>query len=825
MSGQQIGSGIGLIVGSYFGMPTVGMAIGGFLGGLIDPENIKGPKIGDGQQQTSTDGQPIAWVQGVAMVAGTIVQVSKRRQIRHKEGGKGGPTQTTFTAQQDFAILICESCELRDSVITQVLMVYQDGKLVYDVRPGSAMLEDSYKWVSNVDFMYGGETQLPHPTLEAITGVGNTPAYRGSCVAVFKNFDVTSAGDRIPQFQFVVAASGGPSINIAYTDDFKYRVEEPGSSADYSSPSYDDSDWTIGPGGFGSYQPPFVIGTHVDSGLTGRAIWLRKSIPVSGASGALVIHAYADDGAWLWVNGMPYITGVVGGGTASIDVASLGSSTAVIVLKVMDAVPWGDPTNIFAGMDIALAGSDFGRVQLSNVVSRICKRGGLDPTTDFDLSHLPNKEIDGYLIASQSNAADCLLPLLQAFFSFASDYDAKLRFHPYGDDASITVTTDNLVENEHSDGALVTRTLRNQETEFPQRIVATYYDPAQNYKPVNVTSRRRASTVRAIGDQAFQIPAAISATDAVQAAEKAMKVAYATLQGTIELTLPFADADCYLQLPTGFPIIFESKRYVIDQMVLSQGTLDLKLRYDRQDAYTSNVQPILGNPPTVPVSRFSGPTKLLAMNLPAQRPQDSVGVYLAAGSSDGRASWLGCNVQVSYDNQATWQQGVQIISESTLGSFTANQPTGGEPLSVSVLKFDLESATPEQLAAAQNAFAVVLSDGTTQLGQFSTATETSAKHFNLTGVARSLGGVPSFSIISGQDFTLMDAAYFFPIAPEWTGRTIYFRAVGFGEVAEDQPIVSVVYTALKKITGELIVAEDGTQLTAEDGLSNLFTET
>jgi hypothetical protein len=52
--------------------------------------------------------------------------------------------------------------------------------------------------------MFGGEDQLPHPTLEAITGVGNTPAYRGSLVAVFKSFDVTSAGNRIPNFQFVV---------------------------------------------------------------------------------------------------------------------------------------------------------------------------------------------------------------------------------------------------------------------------------------------------------------------------------------------------------------------------------------------------------------------------------------------------------------------------------------------------------------------------------------------------------------------------------------------------------------------------------------------
>lgn len=235
MSGQQIGTVIGGAIGAYFGGPAgaqLGMAIGGMIGGAIDPTKIYGPKIGDGQQQTATDGAPIAWVQGTALVAGTLVQVSKRRQIRHKDNGKGsGTEQVTFTAEQDFAILVCESCELRDSSMDSVLMVLQDGKIVYDIRDGKHYgdnaigfngnyahdvtavvlgMTDSFKL--HCDFMFGGEDQMPHPTLEAITGVGNTPAYRGSLVAVFKNFDVSAAGDRIPSFQFLVASSATTAV-------------------------------------------------------------------------------------------------------------------------------------------------------------------------------------------------------------------------------------------------------------------------------------------------------------------------------------------------------------------------------------------------------------------------------------------------------------------------------------------------------------------------------------------------------------------------------------------------------------------------------------
>lgn len=825
MSGAQIGAGLGLVVGSFFGAPTVGMAIGGFLGGLIDPGTVKGPKIGDGQTQTSTDGTPIAWVQGTAMVAGTIVQVSKRRQIRHKQGGKGGgPTQVTYTAQQDFAIAICESCSIRDSVINQILMVYQDGKLVYDVRPGSTIVADSAKWARNVDFLFGAEDQMPHPTLEAITGVGNTPAYRGMCMAVFKNFDVSSAGDRIPQFQFVVSTAGYPAVSVPYTDTFKYKSEFPGSSANYSSPSYDDSSWSSGPGGFGNSYAGMIVNTYIpDSGL-GQTIWIRKQVDLN-AGAPVTIEIWTDNWADLYIDGVLYYStsraSVVTDHQTFVWSATR-SGTFTFALRTTEASDVSE-NKIFVAMQISAPGASAGDTSLSTVINRICRRGGLSDS-DIDLAPLPSKTPQGYLIATKSNASDCLLPLLQSYFSFASEYDGRLHFHPYGDDATINLTTNNLIQRSNSGDGLVTYNTRKQETEFPQRIVASYYDPAQNYKPVNVTSRRRASTVKAIGDQAFQIPVAMPATDAVQAADKALKVAYATLQGTLELTVPFADSDCYLSLPAGFPLTFNGKRYVIDEAKVSQSTIDLTLRYDRQSAYTSDVQPILGNAPSDPDSRFSGPTKLLAMNLPAQRPQDTVGVYLVAGSSDGRTSWLGCDVQVSYDGQATWQQAVQILSESTIGSFTANQPAGGEPLSVSMLKFDLESATADQLAAQQNAFAVVLGDGTTQIGQFATATETSAKHFDLTAVSRGLGGVPSFSIVSGQDFTLMDAAYFLAIDPTWAGRTIYFRAVGFGEVADDQPVVEVVYAALVRPSSIARLTQSGIQRITEDGSLIRFTE-
>jgi hypothetical protein len=190
-------------------MGPIGGAIGGYVGGVIDPTQINGPHIGDGQRQTSEDGVPIPWILGTAPCTGNICMSGPRYEVKKTQGGKGDTTQTnTFEAHQSFAIQICESCDLRDSTIVGILIVRQNGKIVYDVRPESNFMAESAKWAEKVTFYFGGEDQLPDPTMEAIFGVGNTPAMRGSCYAVFRDFNRSEFGDAIPQFDWVVVSEG-----------------------------------------------------------------------------------------------------------------------------------------------------------------------------------------------------------------------------------------------------------------------------------------------------------------------------------------------------------------------------------------------------------------------------------------------------------------------------------------------------------------------------------------------------------------------------------------------------------------------------------------
>lgn len=874
MSGSEIGSVVGLVVGSFFGMPQLGMAIGGLIGGLVDPTKIHGPRIGDGQAQTATDGAPIAWVMGTASVAGTIAQYSTKRHQQVKvSGGKGGPpAQYQDELFQDFCIVVCESCSLRDSTMSAVLMVQQDGQIVYDVRPGTSsdVQASSTKWKKGVDFQFGDEAQLPHPTMEAITGVGNTPAYRGVLTAIFTNFNLTNSGNRIPNFLFTVASAAtivvpdnvlpleSKTNSSAYDGDasghdvvacqsdihfdlptsqfnlqsvliwgwaFRYVIQplygdEPDSTraipqGEIAGHFGDGGIFDTGWRSFGVYGDPTTWGAW----WAARGLFPPTGLPAASTQVDLGLPRQFSAGRMMTgvrVTVFVYFGGVFGvlAMPASIQVPDPSGHT----LTPRDLNYYLDPSNNVwrpswtapENRPIATPGS----VLLSDIVSRVCKRGGL-VAGEINDSELATIDVLGYPIAKQASASDCLGPILAAYFAYGSDYDGKMNFHFYGANTVMEILRVDLLEANGANKDAIIRKPRNQATEFPRRLVATYVDPAQNYTPVNVAAARSSINVVAIGDTQFPIPVTMAGNDAVQAVHKALKVAYATLQGTEEYSVPFAVSATYLALCAGDPVAFQGRRYVVDEIIISNGYVKLTARYDRQSAYTSTVQAIVGNPPPPPGSGYSGPTNLMAMNLPPLRPQDTYGIYLAASAMFDPSVWRGCVVQISYDGMVSWQLATQILIASTMGQ--AVGPTPVTPLTVKT-NSDLVSVTGAQLGANANAYALV--DGATQnaeIGQFETATETTPDTFQLTGIVRGLLGTTQNPNTPGDQFTLLDSVYFVPIDITFAGRKLYLRAIGFGESAADAAIISLIYKPSFRRTTAFETANTGDIITTNTG--------
>lgn len=214
---------VGAVVGAFFGSPQIGYAIGAVVGNLVDPVINQGPKIGETGAQTSQEGAPRAIIFATASCTGNIIAagpIIKSTETEDVDGGKGSEKSENEHAYRNYAIRICEG------PIAGILRIWEDDKLVYDIRVGSLMLAESSKWIANKNVFFGDETQLPSAFLNLnVPPLGDHPAHRGTAYIVFGLEDLTDRRGSIPQYRFEVArevstALGGYHEGPSSTDSY-----------------------------------------------------------------------------------------------------------------------------------------------------------------------------------------------------------------------------------------------------------------------------------------------------------------------------------------------------------------------------------------------------------------------------------------------------------------------------------------------------------------------------------------------------------------------------------------------------------------------------
>lgn len=241
MSGSTIGGVVGAVIGAYFGNAQLGWMIGSAIGGYVDPDIIKGPRLADAQSQTSMEGAPRPIVFGTAVMSGNVIHAGPLVEHKKKKRqGKGGPVTITYTYTRSYALRICEG------PVSGISRVWRDGKLVYDVRDPAdwpdaaasitALAADSAKFATGMTVYLGDETQMADPTLEAFPaeyqgGVGNVCAHRGTCYVVFTDDDLTQRQGSIPQYKFEVSVCGATTATSnagvwTHTSDYPLHVRD-----------------------------------------------------------------------------------------------------------------------------------------------------------------------------------------------------------------------------------------------------------------------------------------------------------------------------------------------------------------------------------------------------------------------------------------------------------------------------------------------------------------------------------------------------------------------------------------------------------------------
>lgn len=244
---------VGGIIGAMVGAPQIGFMIGSLIGNAVDPQVIKGPSIGDGQTQTSREGVARPIIYGTASVSGNIIDRSQiyKSIKRTRQSKGGGPVTEEERMHLTYAIRICEG------PIKSVLRIWEDEKLVYDIRANGSQVKaaENEKYKKKFRLYTGDEEQQPDPELEVIHGVGNAPSYRGTAYIVFPRNDVTDRRGSIPNYRFEVAALG-----------------------------------------IGTGAPAIVGGSHVYAGAPGSMI---RSGGVPSGGSPVITNAISPDNRWL----------------------------------------------------------------------------------------------------------------------------------------------------------------------------------------------------------------------------------------------------------------------------------------------------------------------------------------------------------------------------------------------------------------------------------------------------------------------------------------------------------------------------------------------
>lgn len=211
----------GAAIGSAFGAPGIGWAIGASIGGMLGPrQRAEGPRLSDLKVTAAEYGAPIPVIYGHPRTAGVAVWASDKREIATttRQGKGGGPESTSYTYEVDVLYL------LSANLIAGVRRIWANGKLVYSVAVESdgetvEASEDATTWRA-LRVYTGADNQLPDPIYEAAVGVGNATAYRGRGSIMLEGVQLGSGG-QLPNFTFEVAQGWVPSQDTYFSAPFE----------------------------------------------------------------------------------------------------------------------------------------------------------------------------------------------------------------------------------------------------------------------------------------------------------------------------------------------------------------------------------------------------------------------------------------------------------------------------------------------------------------------------------------------------------------------------------------------------------------------------
>ncbi len=368
-----------------------------------------------------------------------------------------------------------------------------------------------------------------------------------------------------------------------------------------------------------------------------------------------------------------------------------------------------------------------GGVPLSEIVTDLCVRGGLD-ASQVDASDL-TQLVTGFVVAGQMQVADAIDMLRRAYFFDGVEVDGQLKFFNRGADSIATIEDDDLGAREFgAEMPTPLATKRVPEAELPRRVWVNYYNGDQDYQRGTQYADRQVD-VESDLDITLDLPVVLTDAQALQIANRHLHMAWLEReQFTFTTSRKWAKL-----IPTdvvtvrGRVIRIVSKNETPNGVITFEGVASAPGEYAIQGGSTGAAGGGF-NPQTPPQASVA--SELVLLDIPLVNPSDhQFGFYAAVGpSADG--PWPGAGVYMSRDSGVTYERIGETRTPSVIGKVRVDG-TYPDVLGTYALGDVVDETT----------IRVVLTDDDAELESCTADALTNGA--NLCAIARGLSGSPS----------------------------------------------------------------------------------
>lgn len=825
------GAAIGFSIGGPVGA-QIGWTAGAIIGSSLFPEKGKAPGVGDLKAPGVQYGTQLVRLHGTNRTAGALAWYSPKRIIAGDSGGKGTPEAATGdTAEIDLLYIVSV-----DSDIHSLLRVWINGELKWTARADSddASLENSAAtdaWTS-IEFLDGAVTQLPHPVIEAIEGVGNAPAYRHRQCVLIEGLQLGQSG-QIPLVEFEVSKA------VTETEDLILYAPFTADNVDTIAPA--TTTITSGPG----------VGSNTAAGVT--ISWDEATIVQTSlrfydfdlTPDKLDLSLYAGQDVSIEVRAT-FVDTLIGG-TNEFRFFEYSNGTYQVgfgwysgALRCTYSDGSSDNTSVtFAGQerfkivflangttaewymdDVLVRSRSVSRaaIALGDLYIRISdncriKSGtfknlrmyvGALPTTpplidladivraewalvddvaNIDADDLEGTTVRGFQAGGSIRSA---LEMLSAIFHFGAVCSDLLYFRPRGGAIAATVDADDLAAGEEAPGAEPFAPVVADDSEIPERVALTYPNYSDDYANGTETGNRGGAGTVVLAQQSNVVMTPAEAKAAAETyvaqlgvaattARISLSCAYAELEPTDPISVPDQDGNVYrMRIARD---TYAAGVHAFD-LVLDDATSLVGLGITAED-YTPNV--------TVPAP---DETTIVLLDIPILRDvDDDPGFYaVAKGSAHGSTLYSSLDDVNYVEEVAIPTQSVFGVCNTTLPDWTGPRVFDEvSSLTVNVGDGTLSSSTRAALLGDQSINACAIGvDGRWELCQFRTATLVSPGVYTLTGWLRGGRGTEWASVdhVANEKFVMLTAAGARRVAMQQSeiGVAEYWKGVSAGRL-------------------------------------------